>query len=78
MLLALTLLGIVHPEVAADCGVSAVASGRRLAARLEQAGDPESALAVTRMLREAAPDHATLARDEEAITRRNGHGPRPR
>ena len=72
VLLALMLLGLAHPDQVENLGVSAVACGRRVAARHEQSGDPDSALAIIEILREERPEHAALERDYEAILRRLG------
>ncbi len=72
VLLALMVLGLAHPAQVENQGVSAVACGRRVASRHEQAGNPDAALAVIEILRETHPEHPALERDYEAILRRLG------
>jgi tetratricopeptide (TPR) repeat protein len=71
-LLALTTLGVAHPEICRRHGISSLAPGRRYAARQEQAGDPEGAKAVLRFLIEHFPGQKSLERDYAAVLRRQG------
>jgi tetratricopeptide (TPR) repeat protein len=72
VLLALTILGAAHSETCRRHGISSVASGRRLAARLEQSGDIGSAKAVLGFLLETFPEQKSLERDFAAVLRRQG------
>ena len=71
-LLALTTLGVAHPEICRRHGISSIAPGRRYAARQEQAGDPEAAKAVLRFLIDRFPGQKSLERDYAAVLRRQG------
>ncbi|HED65434.1 MAG TPA: hypothetical protein ENJ09_07750 [Planctomycetes bacterium] len=72
VLLALSIVGMAHPEVLEARGASPVAMGRRAAACRERDGDPEGALALICALRDHNQGHAALDRDYEAIVRRMG------
>ncbi len=72
VLLALTILGVAQPETCRRQGISSIAPGRRLAARQEQSGDPESAKGVLEFLLERHPDQKSLERDYAAVLRRQG------
>ena len=69
---ALTILGLSQPRISAPLGVSAVAHGRRLAARLERDGEVDHAIAVLEILGEHHPGHRALERDLAALMRRTG------
>ncbi len=69
---ALTVLGLSRPELANDLGISAVTTGRRLAARLEKSSQSEHAMAVLELLTEHFPGHKALERDLAALMRRKG------
>ena len=69
---ALTILGLAHPQQAENLGVSAIAAGRRLAARREQTGESEYAMAVLETLLDVHPAEPSLERDYTAIMRRQG------
>ncbi len=72
VLLALTILGLGRPEVSRRLGISPIAPGRRLAARLEQLGDPQAARGVLEFLLEQHPGQTSLERDYAAVMRRQG------
>jgi len=69
---ALTILGLAQPMYAEQMGVSAVSTGRRLAARKEQATEPEYAMAILETLLDAFPGDAAVERDYAALLRRQG------
>lgn len=69
---AMTILGLAQPAEAERFGLSPLAAGRRLAARLEQSGDPDFAMAVLEILLEAFPHQSALERDLSALMRRQG------
>jgi len=69
---AMTILGLAQPAEAERFGISPLAAGRRLAARLEQSGDPDFAMAVLEILLEAFPHQSSLERDLSALMRRQG------
>ena len=60
---ALTVLGLSQPQLATQLGISSVATGRRLAARLERLDEPEQGLAVLELLVEHHPGHRAVERD---------------
>jgi len=69
---AMTVLGLAQPVEAERYGISALAVGRRLASCLEQAGDPDFAMAVLEILLEAYPNQRALERDLSSLMRRQG------
>ena len=69
---ALTILGLAQPQVAERMGISPVSSGRRFAARKEQEGEADYAIAVLECLLQANPHQPAVERDYAAILRRQG------
>jgi len=69
---ALLILGLAHPELAESNKVAAMPTGRRLATRLERAGEIDHAMAVLELLLQRFPGHETLERDMAQLMRRQG------
>jgi tetratricopeptide (TPR) repeat protein len=69
---ALVVLGLSQPELAQQTGLSPLATGRKLAARLERGGEADHALAVLELLAEHFPGQKTLERDLAGLMRRKG------
>ena len=69
---ALTTLALAKPSEAERLGISAIASGRRLAARFEQDNRPDDAIGLLELLLESFPGSRAVERDLQAVMRRQG------
>ena len=72
LLSGLMIVGIAHPELASTRGFTGLATGRRVATRLEQDGDSDGALQILEELRAMYPEHRALERDYDAVLGRLG------
>ncbi|MED6334433.1 MAG: hypothetical protein VYE81_03470 [Planctomycetota bacterium] len=69
----LLILGIAHPQVLAKYRISLVEEGRRLAALLENKGEPDRARGVLEVLAQHAPEAREVEQDLAGVMRRNGY-----
>jgi tetratricopeptide (TPR) repeat protein len=69
---ALMIVALAHPALQGRMGLKTVATGRRLAARLERLGEIDRTLAVLELLQQYFPGQETLERDLGQLMRRQG------
>ncbi len=69
---ALVIVGLAHPALTRRLGLAPVATGRRLAARLERTGEIDRTLALLELLLHHHPRQESLERDLAAVMRRQG------
>ena len=72
LLSSLMIAGIAHPDLCSMRGFTGLATGRRVAARLEKEGNSDGALSLLEQLRAMYPDHRALERDYDAVLGRLG------
>lgn len=72
LLSSLMIAGLAHPELCSMRGFTGLATGRRVAARLEREGNSDDALSVLEELRAMYPDQQALERDYDAVLGRLG------
>jgi len=69
---ALVVVALAHPALGQKLGLSAIGLGRRLAVRLERAGEIDRTLAVLEVLQQHFPGQEYLERDLAQLMRRQG------
>ncbi|HEX6882704.1 MAG TPA: hypothetical protein VF530_04940 [Planctomycetota bacterium] len=69
---ALVIVALAHPKLAKRLELDTVGTGRRLAAALERAGEPDRSFAVLEILQQHHPGQPTLERELGQLMRRQG------
>ena len=68
----LVIIALAHPQLARRLAMPTLATGRRLAVRLERTGDIDRTLAVLEILQQHCPGQESLERDLAQLMRRQG------